>query len=38
MVYVTGKDLEPGQIVPCEIVAARGYDLIAVQLDAAADD
>jgi ribosomal protein S12 methylthiotransferase len=29
-VYVTGEDLAPGQIVPCEIVAARGYDLIAV--------
>ena len=27
-VYVTGVDLVPGQIVPCEIVAAQGYDLI----------
>ncbi len=27
-VYVTGKNLAPGQIVPCEIVAAQGYDLI----------
>jgi ribosomal protein S12 methylthiotransferase len=29
-VYITGKNLRPGQIVPCEIVAAQGYDLIAV--------
>ena len=29
-VYVTGSSLEPGQIVPCEIVAARDYDLVAV--------
>jgi ribosomal protein S12 methylthiotransferase len=28
-VYVTGRDVRPGQIVPCEIVAARGYDLVA---------
>ena len=27
-VYVTGENLRPGQIVPCEIVARRGYDLI----------
>jgi len=30
VVYVTGEGLEPGQIVPCEIVAAREYDLIGV--------
>ncbi|MBN1590799.1 MAG: 30S ribosomal protein S12 methylthiotransferase RimO, partial [Pirellulales bacterium] len=30
LVYVTGENLRPGQIVPCEIVAAREYDLIAV--------
>ena len=29
VVYVTGEGLSPGQIVPCEIVAAREYDLIA---------
>ncbi len=29
VVYVTGENLAPGQIVPCEIVASRGYDLIA---------
>jgi ribosomal protein S12 methylthiotransferase len=29
-VYVTGDDLLPGQIVRCEVVAAQGYDLIAV--------
>ena len=29
-VYVTGERLLPGQIVPCEVVAAEGYDLIAV--------
>jgi len=28
-VYVTGESLRPGQFVPCEIVAARDYDLIA---------
>ena len=28
VVYVTGKKLRPGQIVPCEIVATRDYDLI----------
>jgi ribosomal protein S12 methylthiotransferase len=27
LVYVTGKRLHAGQIVACEIVAARGYDL-----------
>ena len=30
LVYVTGKKLRPGQIVPCEIVASRDYDLVAV--------
>ncbi|MCL4195569.1 MAG: 30S ribosomal protein S12 methylthiotransferase RimO, partial [Thermoguttaceae bacterium] len=29
-VYVTGESLRPGQIVPCEVVASRDYDLIAV--------
>ncbi len=29
-VYVTAERLVPGQIVPCEVVAAEGYDLIAV--------
>ena len=28
VVYLTGHGLEPGQIVPCEIVATREYDLI----------
>jgi len=28
VVYVTGKKLKAGQIVPCEIVASQGYDLI----------
>jgi ribosomal protein S12 methylthiotransferase len=28
-VYVTGEGLAPGQIVPCEIVATKEYDLIA---------
>jgi hypothetical protein len=27
---VTGHGLRPGQIVPCEVVAADGYDLIAI--------
>ena len=31
-VYVSGENLSPGQIVTCEIVAAQGYDLIAVAL------
>lgn len=30
-VYVTGEGLVPGQIVPCEIVAAKEYDLIGVE-------
>ncbi len=30
VVYVTGEDLSPGRIVPCEIVASRDYDLIGV--------
>jgi ribosomal protein S12 methylthiotransferase len=30
VVYVTGKKLQPGQIVPCEIVASQEYDLVAV--------
>ena len=29
-VYVTGENLSPGQIVPCEIVASQQYDLVAV--------
>ena len=29
-VYVTGENLSPGQLLTCEIVAASGYDLIAV--------
>jgi ribosomal protein S12 methylthiotransferase len=29
VVYVSGEGLRPGQIVPCEVVAARDYDLIA---------
>jgi ribosomal protein S12 methylthiotransferase len=28
-VYVTGEDLAPGRIVPCEVVAFRDYDLVA---------
>ena len=31
-VYVSGERLAVGQIVPCEIVAARGYDLVAAAL------
>ncbi len=30
VVYVTGENLVPGQIVPCEIVTTREYDLIGV--------
>lgn len=32
-VYVSGKGLQPGQIVPCEIVATSGYDLVAAALN-----
>ena len=32
VVYVTGDDLRPGRIVPCEIVAAREYDWIGVAI------
>jgi len=31
-IYVTGEGLAPGQIVPCEVVAVEGYDLIGVRL------
>ena len=30
LVFVTGKNLEEGEICPCEIVTSQGYDLIAV--------
>lgn len=30
IVYVTGKNLQAGQIVPAEFVATEGYDLVAV--------
>jgi ribosomal protein S12 methylthiotransferase len=33
VVYVTGDKLKPGQIVSCEIVARKDYDLIAVVCD-----
>ena len=32
LVYVTGENLQEGQIVNCEIVAAREYDLIAAAI------
>ncbi|MBN2218244.1 MAG: 30S ribosomal protein S12 methylthiotransferase RimO [Pirellulales bacterium] len=35
LVYVTGDDLRPGQIVPCEIVTTQDYDLIGVAVDRA---
>ncbi len=31
VVYVTGEDLSPGQIVPCYITGARDYDLVGFQ-------
>ncbi|MCS7306602.1 MAG: 30S ribosomal protein S12 methylthiotransferase RimO [Thermoguttaceae bacterium] len=37
VVYVTGQNLRPGQIVPCEIVAAQGYDLIGVAIEETED-
>lgn len=33
VVYVTGEGLMPGQIVGCEVVDAREYDLIAVAVE-----
>ena len=33
LVYVTGRDLEVGSVVRCEIVDAQGLDLIAVPTD-----
>ena len=30
LVFVTGENLQEGQICPCEIVTSQGYDLIAV--------
>ena len=32
-VYVSGENLAAGRIVPCEIVAARGYDLVAAVIN-----
>ena len=32
-VYVTGENLLPGQIVPCEIVSFQGYDLVGVVVE-----
>ncbi len=29
VVYVSGEGIQPGRIIPCEIVAAKNYDLIA---------
>jgi ribosomal protein S12 methylthiotransferase len=34
VVYATGRRLSPGRIVPCEIVATEGYDLVAVAVGA----
>jgi ribosomal protein S12 methylthiotransferase len=33
VVYVSGRKLRPGQIVPCEIVATSEYDLVGVAVD-----
>jgi ribosomal protein S12 methylthiotransferase len=33
VVYVSGKHLKLGAIVPCEIVASSGYDLVAAAVD-----
>lgn len=33
-VYLTGENLAAGQMVPCEIVAAKGYDLVGVAVAA----
>ena len=29
MVYVTGENCSAGDLMPCEIVASEGYDLVA---------
>ncbi|MDO5554598.1 MAG: 30S ribosomal protein S12 methylthiotransferase RimO [Planctomycetia bacterium] len=36
VVYVTGTNLVPGRIVPCEVVEVDGLDLVAVPADATA--
>lgn len=33
LVYITGENLAAGRIVPCEIVAARDYDLIGAAVE-----
>lgn len=35
LAFVRGRDLEPGDLVPCEIVGSEGYDLAAVPLASA---
>jgi len=32
VIFVTGKGLKTGQLVPCEIVASRDYDLVAAAI------
>lgn len=34
LVYVTSDELQPGDLIPCEIVAYQGYDLVAAPLTA----
>ena len=33
IVYVTGRNLQPGDIIPCEIVEVSSLDLVAVPVD-----
>ncbi len=35
LVYVTGHGLHVGDLVPCEVVACKDYDLVAIPADAA---
>jgi ribosomal protein S12 methylthiotransferase len=38
VVYLEGKKLAPGQLVPCEVVASSGYDLVAVPVEEMTND
>ncbi|MDE0940455.1 MAG: 30S ribosomal protein S12 methylthiotransferase RimO, partial [Pirellulales bacterium] len=38
LVFVTGEDLQEGDIHRCEIVTSQGYDLIAIPADSSTGD
>ena len=35
LVFVRGRDLRPGDLVPCEILSSEGYDLVARPVEGA---